>query len=142
MAVKHQSRLSKLNRDANHRKALFRTQLKELIQYGSITTTVTKAKIIKRLFDKLVTKAKQGTLASRRGVISALGSPVSANRLVDTIVPVLSGRNSGFTTIQKVDVRKGDATAMASLKLVVPIPEPVKTEKVEEKKEKPVKKAK
>lgn len=144
MAVKHQSRLPKLNRDANHRKALFRNQLKELIKNGSLTTTVTKAKIIKRLFDRLVTKAKQGSLSSRRNVIAALGSTQAANRLVDVILPVLSDRSSGFTTIQKTDIRKGDATAMANLKLIVPVPEPAKPVKEEKKadKEKSVKKAK
>jgi len=145
MAVKHQSRLPKLNRDANHRKALFRNQLKELIKNGFLTTTVVKAKIIKRLFDRLVTKAKQGTLSSRRNVIASLGNPSSGNRLVDTIAPALSDRNSGYTTIQKTDVRKGDATALAILKLVVEIPEPVKPAKEEKKvvkKEKTVKKAK
>jgi len=142
MAVKHQSRLPKLNRDSNHRKALFRNQLKKLITYGFLTTTTTKAKIIKRLFDKLVTKAKQGTLSSRRSVIASLGNTTSANRLVDTIAPVLSDRLSGFTTIQKVDVRRGDSTSMATLKLVTAIPEPEKKE-IEIKKAKPVtKKAK
>ncbi|KKU30567.1 MAG: 50S ribosomal protein L17 [Candidatus Collierbacteria bacterium GW2011_GWE1_46_18] len=145
MAVKHQSRLPKLNRDANHRKALFRNQLKELIKNGYLTTTVTKAKIIKRLFDKLVTKAKQGTLSSRRNVIATLGNPASGNRLVDTITPALADRTSGFTTIQKTEVRRGDATALAILKLVVPMPEtvkPVKEDKKAAKKEKSVKKAK
>ncbi len=147
MAVKHQSRLPKLNRDANNRKALFRNQLIELIKNGSLTTTVTKAKIIKRLFDKLVTKAKQGTLSSRRNVIATLGNPASGNRLVDAVAPALSERSSGYTTIQKTNVRRGDSTTMALLKLMAVVPEPVKAvkkeeKKVIEKKAKTVKKAK
>ena len=129
MAFKHQAKLPKLNRDANHRKALFRIQLCELIENGSLTTTVTKAKIAKRHFDKLVTKAKAGTLASRRLVIAELGKVKLAHKLVDTIVPALADRQSGFTSIRKVAVRKGDATAMATLKILAA---PKETEKTAE----------
>lgn len=118
MSRRHQSKLPKLNRDSNSRKSLFREQLKSLIEHGKLTTTVTKAKIIKRLFDKLAAKATQGTLASRRNVIATLGNPKSANRLVDAIIPVMGGRKSGFTTIQKVSVQKGDATSIATLTLM------------------------
>lgn len=122
MARKHQALLPQLNRDSNHRKALFRILLVDLIENGVLNTTVTKAKIIKRHFDKLASKAKEGTLASRRAVISKLGKPESANRLVDTIMPLMGDRTSGFTTIKKVSVRKGDATPMATLKLMVEVP--------------------
>lgn len=129
MAFKHQAKLPKLNRDANHRKALFRIQLCELIENGTLTTTVTKAKIAKRHFDKLVTKALEGTLASRRLVIAQLGKAKIAHKLVDSIAPNFSGRTSGFTSIKKVAVRKGDAVAMATLKiLATPAAEAVKEE--------------
>ncbi len=142
MGRRHQSKLPKLNRDSNSRKSLFRVQLKSLIEYGKLTTTVTKAKIIKRLFDKLAAKATEGTLASRRNVAATLGSPKSANRLVDSIIPVMGGRKSGFTTIQKVSVQKGDATSIATLSLMA-MP-PVVEKKVVEKKVKaaPVEKTK
>lgn len=140
MAVKHQSKLPKLNRDSNHRKSLFRNQLTDLIENGSLTTTLTKAKIIKRLFDKLVTTAKGGTLASRRRVISSLGSSKLANKLVDSITPVLGDRTSGYTTLKKVSIRKGDATTLATLKLVATPPveeeKPAKEKKVVAKKTK------
>ncbi|KKS61774.1 MAG: 50S ribosomal protein L17 [Candidatus Collierbacteria bacterium GW2011_GWE2_42_48] len=132
MGRRHQSKLPKLNR----------VQLKSLIEYGKLTTTVTKAKIIKRLFDKLAAKATEGTLASRRNVAATLGSPKLANRLVDSIIPVMGGRKSGFTTIQKVSVQKGDATSIATLSLMA-MP-PVVEKKVVEKKVKaaPVEKTK
>lgn len=140
MGRRHQSKLPKLNRDSNSRKSLFRVQLKSLIENGKITTTVTKAKIIKRLFDKLAAKASEGTLASRRNVIATLGSAKTAGRLVDSIIPVMGGRKSGFTSIQKMDVQKGDATATASLTLVaLPVqPEKVAAEKTPAKKAKTV----
>lgn len=122
MGRRHHSITPKLNRDANSRKSLFRVQLKSLIEHGTLTTTVTKAKIIKRLFDKLAAKATEGTLTSRRNVASTLGSPKHANRLIDSIIPVMGGRKSGFTTIQKVTVQRGDAVSIATLKLVAQPP--------------------
>jgi large subunit ribosomal protein L17 len=118
MGRRHQSKLPKLNRDSNSRKSLFRNQLKSLIEYGKLTTTLAKAKVIKRLFDKLAAKATEGTLTSRRNVAATLGSPKSANRLIDAIIPVMGTRKSGFTTIQKVSVQKGDATSIATLTLM------------------------
>lgn len=122
MGRRHHSILPKLNRNTAQRASLFKVQLKQLIEHGSITTTVTKAKIIKRLFDRLSAKAVDGTLADRRRIAANLSSPKSANRLFDLIVPSMGGRKSGFTSIQKVGIRKGDSTATASLTLVVPIP--------------------
>lgn len=142
MSRRHQSKLPKLNRDSNSRKSLFRNQLKSLIEHGKLTTTVTKAKVIKRLFDKLAAKATQGTLASRRNVAATLASPKTANRLVDAIIPVMGGRKSGFTTIQKVSVRKGDATSMATLTLMAMPPVIEKPAKVKKTKTAPVKEVK
>lgn len=126
MGRRHHSIISKLNRDSNSRKSLFRVQLKSLIEYGKLTTTISKAKIIKRLFDKLAAKATEGTLSSRRNVASTLGSPKTANRLIDAIIPVMGARKSGFTTMQKVSVQKGDATSLATLRLIAmpPVVEP------------------
>ncbi len=122
MSRKHQAKLPKLNRDSDHRKALFKILLCDLIEIGYLNTTIVKAKIIKRHFDKLMTVAKRGTLASRRLVIGTLSNTESANRLVDIIVPLFGNRQSGFTTLSKVSVRKGDATAMGLLKLLVEAP--------------------
>lgn len=131
MSRRHQSKLPKLNRDSGSRKSLFRNQLKSLIEFGKLTTTISKAKVIKRLFDKLAAKATEGTLTSRRNVAATLGSPKSANRLIDAIIPVMGGRKSGFTTIQKVLVQKGDATSIATLTLMAmpPVVEKVVTKK-------------
>ncbi|HCQ30808.1 TPA: 50S ribosomal protein L17 [Candidatus Collierbacteria bacterium] len=137
MGRRHHSIIAKLNRNTKERKSLFRIQLKQLIELGSLITTVTKAKIIKRLFDRLAAKASGGTLSSRRLVAAELGSPKSANRLVDLIIPAMGGRRSGFTTIQKVGVRRGDSTSTASISLIVPLPE---TPKKEVKAEKVIKK--
>ena len=94
-----------------------------------------KAKIIKRLFDRLASKAVDGTLSDRRRIAADLSNPKLANKLFDLIVPAMGGRKSGFTTIQKVGIRRGDATPTATLSLIIPMP--VRPEVVKE----PVKKA-
>ncbi len=130
MGRRHHSIIAKLNRNTKQRKSLFKIQMRQLIELGSITTTLAKAKVIKRLFDRLAAKASKGTLASRRSVAADLSSPKTANRLVDLIIPVMGGRRSGFTSIQKVGVRRGDSTSTASLTLVAPLPPtPVKQAK-------------
>ncbi len=128
MSRKHRAKASQLNRNHNQRQALFRTQLRALITHGQIETTLVKAKIIKRLFDKLMSRAKKNDLSSRRLVSAKLGSAKDGNRLVDVIAPVMSDRNSGFTTITRLNQRKGDSTLMGILKLVHPLPEPIKKE--------------
>lgn len=122
MSRRHHSKLPKLNRSTKERKSLFKIQLRQLIELGKITTTVTKAKVIKRLFDKLAAKATDGTLTDRRNIAAQLSSPKTANRLVDFIIPVMGGRRSGFTSLQKVGIRKGDSTPTASLTLVAQLP--------------------
>lgn len=122
MGRRHHSKLAKLNRSTKERKSLFKIQLRQLIELGKITTTVAKAKVIKRLFDKLAAKATGGTLADRRSIAAQLSSPKTANRLMDFVIPVMGGRRSGFTSIQKVGIRRGDSTPTASLTLVAPLP--------------------
>lgn len=136
MSRRHQAKLPKLNRTSNQRASLFRVQLNQLIDNGTLTTTVVKAKVVKRLFDRLASKAVDANLATRRRIAASLGNPKSANKLVDLIIPAMDGRKSGFTTIQKVGLRKGDSTSIATLSLVIPMPvrpEVVKEPKTEKK---------
>lgn len=129
----------KLNRNRNQRKALIRTQLNVLVNLGHLTTTEVKAKMVKPLFDKLITRAKVGTVASRRLLAKNLASTASANRLVDVIAPLFPDRVSGYTSSTKNKIRRGDAVTMVTLKLMAELPTPVVEEKKVEKKE-PVKK--
>jgi large subunit ribosomal protein L17 len=123
--------MQNFNRNYNQRKALFKSQLQSLITWGKLTTTQPKAKVIKRLFDKMVTRALKGTVAARRLLAGDLSSQSHADRLVDVIAPHLSDRKSGFTTIEKTSVRRGDAVVMSTLRFVkqLPIVEEVKVEK-------------
>jgi len=115
----------KLNRNRNQRKALVRTQLNALVNLGHLTTTLAKAKMMKPLFDRLITRAKVGTVASRRLLARDLASVASANRLVDVIAPLFPDRVSGYTSSTKNKIRRGDAVTMVTLKLMADLPVPV-----------------
>ena len=132
----------KLNRNRNQRKALMRTQLSALVNFGHLTTTLAKARMMKPLFDKLITRAKVGTVASRRLLARDLASVASANRLVDVIAPLFPDRVSGYTSSTKNKIRRGDAVTMVTLKLMAELPVPVVKEEKKVKVEKKVKTAK
>ena len=132
----------KLNRNRNQRKALVRTQLNALVNLGHLTTTLAKAKMMKPLFDRLITRAKVGTVASRRLLARDLASVASANRLVDVIAPLFPDRVSGYTSSTKDKIRRGDAVTMVTLKLMADLPVPVVKEEKKVKVEKKVKTAK
>lgn len=129
----------KLNRNRNQRQALMRTQLNALVNNGRLTTTEAKAKMMKPLFDKLVTRAKKASVASRRLLAKDLASVASANRLVDVIAPLFPDRVSGYTSSTKNKIRRGDAVTMVTLKLMADLPVPVPAAKEEKKVEKKVK---
>lgn len=116
--MRHRVADKKFNRDANARKALFNGLLRNLAEHGEVVTTVAKAKVIKRLADKLVTQAKVDTLASRRILHRVFGKRDVVNTLVERIAPALGDRNSGYTRITVLGNRRGDNTPMAKLAFV------------------------
>lgn len=115
-----------LSRTKNQRKALFRGLSASLIEEGEITTTLAKAKAIKGQVEKLITKAKSGTLADRRRVLRFLPQKSLVNRLFAEIAPLFKERKGGYLRLIRVGERSGDSAAMAKLLF---------TEKVEEKKD-------
>lgn len=133
----------KFGREKDQRNALIRGLMIDLTKNQSITTTLPKAKELRRPMEKLITKAKKGDLNGRRAVISELGNVEVANILVDSIAPQIK-RNSGYLRIVKLDeARRGDNAPMAKVEFVDEIkitkeatetasaekPEPVKEEK-------------
>lgn len=133
MSRKHRVRKIKLSRTYNQRKALIKGLVVSLIDSGKVTTTITKAKVLKSRFDKLAAKAQKGTVHARRQISASISNHQAANKLVDTIVPLMSKRRGGFTTIEKTTIRRGDAAVMATVKLSVPLPEVIKEDKKEAK---------
>ena len=121
----------KLGRGIDEKNALFKSLIREFVDHGKIITTVTKAKAVKPLIDKLVTKVKKGNdLHARRELLKVLPSE-SVTRMVEVIVPRLESRTSGFSRLIHLNARIGDDAKLAILEWVEPMPqpEPVKKEK-------------
>lgn len=142
-----------LNRDRNERQALFRSLLSALIEKEGIETTAVKAKAIRGAAEKLITKAKKGTLNDRRIVKKTLLKTPLVNKLFDQIAPVFKNRNGGYLRIVKLGRRYGDDAPLVKLLFTEEIPvfakvvkeQNLKTETMpvvekEIKEEKPVKK--
>lgn len=125
----------KFGRETDQRKALTRGLMCSLIKYQTITTTLARAKEIRRMAEKLVTLAKKGDLASRRLVIARLNDLEAATILCDIIAPQVK-RNSGYLRIEHAGYRRGDNSEMGTISFVdeFEIAEPVKEEKTEAKK--------
>ena len=129
----------KFGRERDQRAALINGLIIALFENGSITTTLIRAKEMRRYAEKLITHAKKGDLAARRLVIARLNNQKVGSYLVDVIAPQIK-RDSGYLRIERAGFRKGDYTEMATISFVDEIVE--KTEepakKVEEKATKPV----
>jgi large subunit ribosomal protein L17 len=85
---------------------------------GSIVTTVTRAKELRRVAERLITKAKSGSLSDRRLVIARMPHKAAVISLFNDIAPRFAGRNGGYTRIVKLGSRVGDASPMAVIQLV------------------------
>lgn len=116
--MRHRIKDKKFNRNSNARKGLFKGLVRSLVETGSIVTTEAKAKEIKRIADKLIGKAKTDTIATRRRLHRFFGVRDVVNTLVERIAPEFTDRVSGFTSIAKLGVRRGDNSSMVKLSLV------------------------
>ncbi len=118
-----------LNRDRNERQALFRSLLSALIEKEGIETTAVKAKAIRGTAEKLITKAKRGTLNDRRIVKKTLLKTPLVNKLFDQIAPVFKNRNGGYLMRVKLGRRYGDDAPLVKLLFTEDIPVFVKVVK-------------
>ncbi len=116
--MRHRSKIKKFNRDTKNRKALFKNLVRSLVETGSIVTTEAKAKEVKRIADKIIGKAKTDTVATRRLLHRFFGTRNVVNTLVEKIAPEFTDRVSGFTSISRVGLRRGDNSQLAKLSLV------------------------
>ena len=122
----------KFGRETDQRKALTRSLMCALIQNTSITTTLARAKEIRRLTEKLITIARKGGLANRRILIARLDDLDTATLLIDVIAPQIK-RDSGYLRIERAGYRRGDNTEMATISFVDDITFEQTTEKKEDK---------
>ncbi len=108
----------KLGRTTAHRKAMFDNMAASLIKHEQITTTLPKAKDLRRVVDRLITLGKRGNLHARRQAISVLQDAKLAQKLFGPLAERYSGRNGGYTRVLKAGYRYGDAAPMAVIELV------------------------
>ncbi len=130
---RHGYRGRKFGRERDQRRALMRGLMISLVEHGAITTTLPKAKELRPQAEKMITVARQGSLAGRRRLIAKLNVD-TANRLVDVIVPSLK-RDSGYLRVTSLDQRRvGDNAELATIELVDEITEVAKPDKPTRKK--------
>lgn len=110
-------RSRKLGRPTAHRKAMLRGMVTYILENGSIETTLTRAKDVQSLTDKMITLGKANTLASRRAALAFITKEDVVTKLFTQIAPKYAERNGGYTTIYKLGPRRGDAAEMALIKL-------------------------
>lgn len=116
---RHGVQARKLSRQRDQRGLLVRGQVTSLVLHEAITTTEAKAKTVAPVFERLVTKAKQGNLAGQRAIRQVLTSENAAQKLVVELAPALKDRQGGYTRIVKLPNRLGDGAAMARLSIVL-----------------------
>ena len=130
---RHGYRGRKFGRERDQRRALMRGLMISLVKHGAITTTLPKAKELRPQAEKMITVARQGSLADRRRLIAKLNVD-TANRLVDVIVPSLK-RDSGYLRVTRLDQRRvGDNAELATIEFVDEVTEVTKPDKPTRKK--------
>lgn len=115
--MRHGNVNRKFGRERGQRKALVRSLARSLVLRGRMQTTLAKAKEIRPMVEKLVTRGRTDTLANRRLIIAALGDEKIAKKLFAT-AKQYDGRTGGYLRIVKMGPRKGDAAEMAVIEFV------------------------
>jgi large subunit ribosomal protein L17 len=108
----------KLGKTSDQRRALLRQLTTDLLEHGRIKTTVTRAKEVQSIADKMITLAKKNDLAAYRQALSYLTKEDTAKLLFDQIGPKYADRNGGYTRVVRIGFRRGDAAEIAYLELV------------------------
>jgi large subunit ribosomal protein L17 len=116
--MRHAQRGRKLGRTTAHRLAMFRNQLTSLVIHERIVTTLPKAKELRPLAEKLVTRGKSGSVADRRQAARVLHDRDHVRKLFDEIGPRFADRAGGYLRIVKLGPRPGDGAETAALQFV------------------------
>jgi large subunit ribosomal protein L17 len=116
--MRHRKAGRQLRRTSEQKLALMRSLASSLIERGSIETTEAKAKELRPYVEKLITKAKTGTLHSRRLAGKVIQKRETADKLFAEIGPMFATRQGGYTRILKTGHRKGDGAEMARIELI------------------------
>ena len=116
--MRHRMAGRKLSRTADHRLAMYRNQVTDLLRYGKIVTTEPKAKEVRSLAEKMITLGKAGNLGARRQALAFITSKDVVKKVFDEIGPRYSDRPGGYTRMAKLGPRQGDGALMVQLELV------------------------
>ncbi len=116
--MRHGMNGRKLNRTSGHRKAMFGNMAAALIRHEQITTTLPKAKDLRRVVDKLITLGKRGDLHARRQAWTTLRDDTLTQKLFGPLAERYKNRPGGYTRVIKAGFRYGDAAPMAMIELV------------------------
>ena len=116
--MRHGNAHRKLNRTAEHRKAMFANMSAALIKHEQIVTTLPKAKELRPIVEKLITLGKRGDLHARRQAVSQLRDVAMAKKLFEVLGPRYKERNGGYTRIIKAGFRYGDSAPVAVIEFV------------------------
>ncbi len=110
----------KLGRPTAHRNAMLRGMVTYLIENGSIETTLTRAKEVRCIAEKMVTLGKKNTLATRRAALAYITKEDAVSKLFNVIAPKYAEISGGYTRIYKLGPRRGDGAEMALIQFVEP----------------------
>ena len=116
--MRHNKKFNHLSRTASHRSAMLSNMAVSLIMHKRITTTLAKAKALKKYVEPLVTKCKQDTTNSRRVVFSYLQDKYAVTELFTTVAAKVGDRSGGYTRIIKTGFRASDNAPMCFIELV------------------------
>tara|TARA_A200000113_G_C8776159_1_gene326017 strand:- start:307 stop:744 length:438 start_codon:yes stop_codon:yes gene_type:complete len=116
--MKHNIKNKKLNKNSSHRKAMFMNMSNALIKHEQITTTLTKAKELRRFVEKIVTLGKKGDLLSKRKTASILQDNKMSKKVFEVFADRYKNRNGGYTRIIKLGNRFGDNAPTAVIEFV------------------------
>ncbi|ALF53138.1 50S ribosomal protein L17 [Nostoc piscinale CENA21] len=116
--MRHRCRVKKLGKPADQRRALLRTLTTELVRHGRITTTLIRAKALRSEVDKMITLAKDGSLASRRAALGYIYDKQLVHALFEQAPTRYANRSGGYTRIIHTMPRRGDNAEMAIIELV------------------------
>lgn len=108
----------KLGRPTDHRKAMMRAMVTFLLEKGRIETTITRAKEVRSVTEKMITTAKTDTLHSKRQVLAYVTKDEVVKKLFNEVAPKYKERPGGYTRITRIGPRRGDAAEMAIIELV------------------------
>ena len=137
--MRHLVQKKRLGRHTSHRQAMFRNMVTSLIEEERITTTLPKAKELRRLAERMVTLAKDGSLHARRRAASIVRNKAAVRKLFSDLGPRYAARNGGYTRVLKLGNRLGDGAPMALIEYLGYQP---KSKAMEEKGDKKAKKKK